>query len=144
MSASTWIERAKSLSTSRSKQDKVRTRHWVGFDFSGANDPRHARALVPLLLIAVIVALGIAALRIDLIRTRYAVAAATEAESTLIEERRALIARKRKLRDPTVLAVEARERGFRPPAHVFSLTDPIESAPSLPAVAAGPKEDAAR
>ena len=142
MSASTWIARARSLTPSLAKSAAGRPRRWVGFDFSEANDPRRARSLVPLLLVALIVALGIAALRIDLIRTRYAVAAAATAENALIEEQRALTARKRELRDPTVLAVKARERGFRPPAHAFSLPDPIVAAEGLPSVAAGPREDA--
>ena len=69
-------------------------------------------------------ALGVAALRIDLLRTRYAVSAAMERENELIEEQRQLIVRRRQLRDPVELAVQARERGFRPPAHVVSLPDP--------------------
>jgi hypothetical protein len=140
MSASTWIERAKSLTPSRTKSQVGQPQHWVGFDFSDVKNRQRTRALVPLLLVAVIAALGVAALRIDLIRVRYAMATATEAESSLIDERRALTARKRELRDPTQLAVEARERGFRPPAHVYSLPDPILPASPLPAVSAGPSE----
>lgn len=135
MSASAWIDRAKSRRPSRPKAFTTTTNRWIGFDFSGENDPRRARALVPLLVLALVTALGIAALRIDLIRTRYAVAASLDTEKTLMEERRALIARKRQLRDPTVLAVEARKRGFAPPQHVFSIVDPARVEP-LPPVAA--------
>jgi hypothetical protein len=145
MSASAWSDRPKNPATPRPDAEPSRAeRRWVGLDFSGANDPRRAKALIPLLLLAVITALGVAALRIDLIRTRYAVAAATEAESMLIEERRALTARRRQLRDPMVLAVEARERGFRPPTHVFSLPDPAGASRTPPAVAAGSREGPAR
>ena len=76
MSASTRVERAKSLGPARVTSAARETRRWVGFDLSGANDPRRAKYLVPLLLMALVIALGVAALRIDLIRTRYAVAAA--------------------------------------------------------------------
>lgn len=145
MRASAWSDRRTSPAASRPDSDSSGARRrWIGLDFSGANDPRRAKSLVPLLLLAAITALGVAALRIDLIRTRYAVAAATEAESTLIEERRALTARKRQLRDPMVLAVEARKRGFRPPAHIFSLPDPSALPVVPPHVAAGPSEDDSR
>jgi hypothetical protein len=144
MSASTWIDRAKTLRPSLPKLSSEHSRRWIGLDFSGEHDPRRARALVPLLLVALVVALGVAALRIDLIRTRYAVAASMEAENTLLEERRALIARKRKLRDPTVLAAEARTRGFKSPAHVFEIPDPNLVTTARPSVAAGPPEDAPR
>ena len=60
----------------------------------------------------------------------------------MIEEQRALIARKRSLRDPMALAIEARERGFRPPDHVFSIPDPSAETAALPAVASGPNEAA--
>ena len=144
MSASAWIDRARTLTPSLPKfTDGIHGR-WIGFDFSGEHDPRRARALVALLLVALVTALGIAALRIDLIRTRYAVAASMEAENRLIEEQRALIARKRQLRDPTALAIEARERGFRPPAHVFSIPDPASASAALPAVASGPQESDAQ
>lgn len=97
---------------------------WVGIDVS--NEPVRAapRGLYPLLAIAVVAALGVAALRIDLLRTRYAVSAAMARENELIEEQRQLIVRRRELRDPVALQIQARERGFRPPAHVVSLPDP--------------------
>jgi len=143
MSASTWIDRAKTLKPSLPKFSGGGHGRWIGFDFSGVHDPRRTKALVALLLVALISALGVAALRIDLIRTRYAVAASMEAENTLIEEQRALIARKRQLRDPTALAVEARARGFRPPAHVYTVPDPASAGERLHAVAAGPPESEA-
>ncbi len=117
---------------------------WIGLDFAERGDPRRTGTLVPLLILALVAALGVAALRIDLIRTRYALAAANEAEQALMEEQRALIARRRQLRDPTALAVEARERGFLPPGRVFSLPDPGEGTPPPPAVAAGPPRSGSR
>ena len=140
MTAPTRIERAKALSPSLPKFSSGNHGRWIGFDFSGVTDPSRAKWLVPLLLVAVVTALGVAALRIDLIRIRYAMAASVESENSLIEERRALIAHKRQLRDPTVLAVEARERGFRSPAHIFSIVDPKSRVSRPPAVAAGRAE----
>jgi len=124
---------------------------WIGIDVSSAPVRPAPRGVYPLLGLAVVVALGVAALRIDLLRTRYAVSAVLERENELIEEQRQLIVRRRQLRDPVELAVQARERGFRPPAHVVTLPDPtlgtlesivvprpVDTAPSVAAVSAGP------
>lgn len=101
---------------------------FVGIDVSRTptrNAPRGAGIVLALaLVLAVAAALGVAALRIDLLRTRYAVSEANERENELIVEQRQLIVRRRQLRDPIALSVKARERGFRPPAHVVSLPDP--------------------
>ena len=70
-----------------------------------------------------------AAVRIDLIRTRYALASVMDVERALIEEQRNLIVRRRQLRDPVELAVQARARGFRPISVVLSLPDPIVASP---------------
>ncbi len=144
MSVSSGIRRPKSLSHSHSQPSAKQRGAWIGIDLSGQGRPRPARTLVPLLILTLISALGIAALRIDLIRTRYALAAATERENALLEEQRALIAHKRALRDPVTLAVQARKRGFRPAARVFSVPDPSATIGSLSAVAEGPGEGAER
>lgn len=129
---------------------------WIGIDVS--SDPVHGarRGVYPLAAMAALVvlaSLAVAAVRIDLIRTRYAVSAVLEREHELIEEQRALIVRRRQLRDPVELAVQARERGFRPPTHVVALPDPaigdleaivapqpVLGNPSIAAVSAGPAE----
>lgn len=128
---------------------------WIGIDVSSAPARRTPRGLYPLFAVAVLVALGVAAVRIDLLRTRYAVSAAMARENELIEEQRQLIVRRRQLRDPVELAVKARERGFRPPTHVVSLPDPtlgtlesivspqpVVTTPSVAAVSAGPVNNA--
>lgn len=137
-----------------------RTRQaWVGIDVSSVSVPATSRRSLPLvaffLIVVVGTALGVAALRIDLLRVRYAVSAAMERENELIEEQRQLIVRRRQLRDPVALAVQARERGFRPPAHVVSLPDPslghveevvaprpVIAPAAVAAVSAGPAPDA--
>lgn len=100
---------------------------WIGIDVSSDRVPRAPRVVYPLVTAAAVVvlaALAVAAVRIDLIRTRYAVSTAMERENELIEEQRQLIVRRRQLRDPVELAVQARDRGFRPPTHVVALPDP--------------------
>ena len=139
MSASSRVTSRNHSYSQRSTEERGA---WIGVDLSGEGRARRARALVPLLILTLITALGIAALRIDLIRTRYAMAAAAERENALIEEQRALVAHKRQLRDPVTLAVQARKRGFRPAARIFSVPDPSATIRALPAVAMGPREGA--
>jgi len=145
MSASTWIERAKGRIDIRRPLEAAASTEWIGIDFSNENHPRRLRKLIPLLILALVAALSISALRIDLIRTRYAMAAALEEEEALIAEQRRLIVRRRQLRDPVELAVQARARGFRPPTQILSLPEPriggtatAEGISALPSVAAGP------
>ena len=140
MSASTWGDRPKRRA--EPVATTAQTGSWVGIDFSGPRPARRTRGMIPLLLIASVVALGVAALRIDLIRVRYAMAEVTEAEDRLREEQRQLIARKRQLRDPVALAELARARGFRAPLVSVSLPDPARTRPLVsspaPATDAGP------
>jgi hypothetical protein len=124
MSASTRLTRSRVLAGPQSPIAEEPKREWIGVDFSASRGSGRSYALVPLLVVALVAALGVAALRIDLIRARYAVAAAMEMEQALLEEQRALIVRKRQMRDPVELAVQARARGFRPPSRVFSLVEP--------------------
>lgn len=143
-------ERSPGFETDRPRQA------WIGIDVSSETARRTPRGVYPLMAMAVLVVLAglaVAAVRIDLIRTRYAVSAAMERENELIEEQRQLIVRRRQLRDPVELAVQARERGFRPPAHVVSLPDPtigdleaivapqpVLTTSSVAAVSAGPND----
>jgi len=75
------------------------------------------------LVTALVVSLGIAALRIDLLRVRYALAAATLEEQRLLDESRTLTAEVRKLRDPYHLALQARDLGFVRPSRLIDLRD---------------------
>ena len=144
MSASTWIARAKDRIDLHLPPEASSRAEWIGIDFSGEKSSHRARKLLPLLVLALIAALGISSLRIDLIRTRYAMASALAEEQALIAEQRRLIVRRRQLRDPVELAVQARARGFQPATQVLSLPDPniaesmaIEAVPNLPSVSAG-------
>lgn len=149
MSASTSLDRSRHRATPRHKQSDTprRKRDWIGFDFANFATSQPSNALLPLLVLSLIVALGVAALRIDLIRTRYALATAMADERRLIEEQHALIVQKLQGRDPIELAVLARERGFRPAKVTRSVTDPMPLAGATisglenvarPSVSAGP------
>jgi len=118
--------RAARIAAPRSEpEEPTERRSWIGVDLARFQGAPRSRTLVPLIALALVVALGVAALRIDLIRTRYAVAASLDQEQTLIEEQRALIVRLRALRDPSVLAALARKRGYRPAERVIVLADPM-------------------
>ena len=151
MSASTWITRAKDRIEFPRPSEASAPGEWIGIDCSSKNGPRGVRKLLPLLVLALIVALGVSALRIDLIRIRYAMASALVEEKALIAEQRRLIVRRRQLRDPVELAVRARERGFRPPRQILSLPEPmiagsvfVEAASNLAPVATGPSANETR
>ncbi len=153
MSAAQWLLRAKDRVDFRRLPQLPSAGRWIGVDLAGEDGSRHTRKLLPLLALALIAALGVAVLRIDLIRIRYAMASVVERETELLEEQRALTVRRRQLRDPTELAVQARARGFRPPRQVFVLREPRPEGAlpngvdlemhvkALPSVAAAPAYD---
>jgi len=95
----------------------------VGRDFvRGGAFGRAVRRFVPVAIgVAVVAALGIAALRIDLIRVRYGLADAVRQERALLEERRVMLGQVRELRDPQRLAQLAQERGFVRPVRIRTL-----------------------
>jgi hypothetical protein len=94
---------------------------WVGRNLAGERDARPARARGGygwLVATAVLLGLGAAALRSEIIHLRYELSAAMQQERALTQERREWTARVRALRDPSRLAKLARERGFARPARV--------------------------
>ena len=82
-----------------------------------------SRAGWGLLLVGVVmlVALCLAALRVEILRARYELGELARAESTLLAERDALRVEVRALRHPDRLARLARELGFAPPERVIDL-----------------------
>jgi len=100
----------------------------IGLDLSGKRRRGPRFFGWPAVVAALLLALGVAALRVDLIRMRYALADGLSAEQQLIEEQRELTARMRALRDPAVLARQARELGFVHPDRVIDLT--LERSPA--------------
>lgn len=109
---------------------------------SGRKGPS-AQFLLPLLITALLVSLGIAALRIDLLRVRYALAAATLEEQRLLDESRALTAEMRRLRDPYHLALQAQELGFVRPARLIEIREAHSSEAPLPERVAAHQPNAA-
>ncbi len=105
----------------------------IGRDCAGTplrSNPR-SRLLPVALVGALIAALCLAALRVDLIRQRYDLAEAMNSEKQLLEQKRLLTAQSRRLRDPARLGRLAAERGFVRPKRLID----IESLD----VAAGPR-----
>lgn len=105
---------------------------WIGRDLGRAR-PRggsrlRGRPLAALLLAGLLCALGLAALRIDILRARYALAEAIHEEKSLQEAQRRHLARVETLRDPARLAALARKRGFERPERVLELRDPADGA----------------
>lgn len=96
---------------------------------------RRIRINPALLAVALAVALGIASLRIDLIRVRYGLADALSEEKALLEKRREAVAHLRALRDPARLTRLASEYGLIRPARIIDL-------PQLPKVSEAPPADA--
>jgi len=148
MSTSTRIARVKNRIDVRPASEARAREEWIGIDFSGENDPRRLRKFLPLLILALVVALGVSTLRIDLIRIRYAMASALAEERALIAEQHRLIVRRRQLRDPVELAIQARARGFRPATQILSLPEPMiagsvsaRAVSNLSSIAAGPPGD---
>jgi hypothetical protein len=84
--------------------------------------PRSGRRLLATLITgALLAAFSLAALRIDILRLRYALADALAQEHALLEEHRAATARLEALRDPARLAALADERGLSRPRRVIEL-----------------------
>jgi hypothetical protein len=95
----------------------------VGRDVSGRRSASRSlsRVLPALLAGVVLAALGLAALRVDLIRVRYGLGQAMREEKLLLEHERALRARLGSLRDPIRLAQLAPRHGLARPARVIDL-----------------------
>jgi len=93
----------------------------VGRDVADRSVGLSPRRVLPVLVVALVVALGLAALRIEVLRVRYALAEATLEEQRLLDEERALMAERRRLRDPVHLARRAEARGFVRPEHLIDL-----------------------
>ena len=114
------------------KRDNHSLRSLIGRDLAAMHrEAEGRRRWMPLLIGCLLAALCLTALRIDLIRQRYDLAAAMSEEKQLLEERRLITARVRSLRDPARLAERARQLGFERPEHVLLL--------DAPEVALGPR-----
>ena len=96
----------------------------VGRDFARvrASTARlSTRRIAWLVAIAFSCALGLAALRIDILRVRYALGAAIREEKALVQQQRQQTAALETLRHPSRLVELAEKRGFAPPRRVIDL-----------------------
>jgi len=115
------------------RQRRRRQVELIGRDIAGTPLRSRPRSrLFPVALVgALIAALCLAALRVDLIRQRYDLAEAMKTEKQLLERKRLLTAQSRRLRDPARLSRLAAERGFVRPDRLIDI-EPVD-------VAAGPR-----
>lgn len=84
----------------------------VGLDVSLAPSRLRGTSWLPVVAAAVVGALFLAVLRMDVIKLRLALAESFEAELRLAEEQRELTVEMRRLRDPAELTRRAEELGF--------------------------------
>ena len=108
----------------------------VGCDLSGRESPAPRplqRLRGALLLGCVVAALGLSALRVQILRLRYQIARAVAEEQALLEERRELTVQVRELRDPLRLAQRARVLGLGRPERILEL--PAAGPPAGPPIA---------
>jgi len=131
----------------RSRKSKAALRRnaspLVGRDLAPLHraEAKRRRLVLVLLIGGLIATLGLTALRVDLIRQRYALAAAMREEKHLLEEQRILTAQVRSLRDPARLAEIAQGLGFERPARVIQLPGRTDAGRDVQGtnVAAGPR-----
>jgi len=103
----------------------------IGLDV--ANQPSRLRRhqFAPALIAALVCALFLVALRVDLIRMRYAMAQTLAQEQELFESQRTLTVKMRQQRDPARIAQQARELGFIRPERIIDLPADTGSAAQL-------------
>jgi hypothetical protein len=110
----------------------------IGLDVSGRGRGRRSLIGWPVVIAALLLALGVAALRVDLIRMRYALADGLATEQELLEQQRQLTDEMRRLRDPSGLAKRARDLGFVHPERVIDLpAKPVPTSEADTALALG-------
>jgi len=93
----------------------------VGIDMAPELREHRNRFIVPIIASAIVAALLLVGLRIDLIRMQYAVAEASSIEQELLDEKQALTVEMRRLRDPSRLVERASALGFERPQRVIDL-----------------------
>lgn len=105
----------------------------VGRDFARVRisaGRMRTRPLGWLLVTGFVCALALAALRIDILRVRYALGEAIREEKALVQQQRQQTAALETLRDPARLVLLARQRGFAPPERVIELRSERQAARS--------------
>ena len=116
-----WRDRRKQLfareAARESGRDELR-RDWS----APRRRPRPNLAWAPIFAVAVISLLGLAALRVSILRTRYALGATLQHETELRDRERSAAVASREQRDPHKLRELAARLGFARPERVIDLT----------------------
>jgi hypothetical protein len=115
-----WSDRRKALFTGAPAREAVRDerrRDWS----ARRHRPRRRLAWAPLFAVAVISLLGLAALRVSILRTRYALGSTLQHETELLARERSAAVAARKQRDPHKLRDQAAQLGFVRPERVIDL-----------------------
>jgi len=115
--------RAQRKASAPGRPNVPNVREWVGRDVSEDFRPRRfpVRFSLPLVLVGLAAGLALVVLRIDVIRTRYALSEATAKERQLHEEQRRITVQMRKFRAPNQLVEMAKEEGFVQPERILEL-----------------------
>jgi hypothetical protein len=111
----------------------------VGRDFARVRAPGRlsARRVVWLVAIVFASALSLAALRIDILRVRYALGEAIREEKALVQQQRQHTAELEELRNPSRLVEVAHRLGFAPPERVIDLRQAPRNEPKASEVDQG-------
>lgn len=99
-------------------------RELVGRDFRDLRETGRFRLVVAVLVVALVGGLLLAALRVDLIRMRYAMAEAMKEEQAAFALHRELTVALQERRDPARVAARARALGFVRPEQIIDLEAP--------------------
>jgi hypothetical protein len=118
-----WRDRRKQLFDRESGRGDELRRDWS----APRRRPRRRIAWVPLAAVAVLSLLSLTALRISILRTRYALGAALQHETELRARERSAAVAAREERDPHKLRELAAQRGFARPERVIDLADEARS-----------------
>ena len=120
--------RGRRKTSSPGQPNATNVREWVGRDISDDFRIRRFRVRfsLPLVLAGLAVGLALGVLRIDVLRTQYALSEATSKERELQEEQRRITVQIRKFRAPGPLVQMAREEGFVSPERIVDL-EPLDS-----------------
>lgn len=111
-----WRDRRKGLFAGEAARDELR-RDWS----APRRRPRRRLAWTPIFAVAVISLLGLAALRVSILRTRYALGATLQRETELRTRERSAAVASRAQRDPHKLREVATRLGFARPERVIDL-----------------------
>jgi hypothetical protein len=117
-----WRDRRKQLfareAAAKASEGKLR-RDWS----TPRRQPRRRLAWTPLFAAAVLSLLALAALRVSILRTRYALGATLQHETELLARERSVAAAASEQRAPQKLRESAAQLGFKRPERVIDLAD---------------------